>query len=173
MPDLGSAPSKEREKRTGPVGGTKEVREGVGPMGKLDRLHPRLIEKYGAFEHVHRRRIEARAEVDVPPIFLSLALDHRRRGLAGESRRMQHVVVEQDSHRPGPFERGKRRLDGAAERIVEGKQTRCFAGAQDEVRQAFGAIRKRANDESLRSGHIQMYGEQELGASMASATVAR
>ena len=86
---------------------------------------------------------------------------------------MQHVVVEQDPHRAGPFERGERRFDGAAQRIVEGEQPRCFAGAQDEVRQAFGAIGKRANDESLWSGHIQMYGEQELGASMASATVAR
>jgi hypothetical protein len=86
---------------------------------------------------------------------------------------VEQVVVGQDPYRAGPLESCKGRLHRAAQRIVEGEQTRCFAGAQDEVGQAFGAIRKRANDESLWSGHIQMYGEQELGASMASATVAR
>ena len=145
-------PSK-REERPRASGGAEEMRERVGAVGKLDRLDARLIEQDRALEHIHRRRIETRTQVDVGSPGLPLALDHRRRCLARESGSVEHVVVEQNPHRAGPFERSKRRLNRAAQRVVEGQQPRRLPGAQDKVRQPFGPIGEGADDQRLWGGH--------------------
>ena len=63
---------------------------------------------------------------------------------------MEQVVVQQDAHRAGPFERRQRGLDRAAEGVVEGQQAGRLAGPEHEVGQPFGPVGEGADDQRLR-----------------------
>ena len=67
---------------------------------------------------------------------------------------MEQVVVRQDAHGSGPFQGGQGGLDRAAQRVVEGEQPGCFAGAQDEVGQPFGPVGEGADHQRLGGGHV-------------------
>ena len=116
-------------------------------------LTPGSSNRIGALEHIHRRRVEPRTQVDVGPPRLPLPLDHRRRRLAGEPRGMHHVVVEQNArpHRSTPARPARSRPGSRARRRRRG------AGGpprpEHEVGQTFGPVGEGADDQRLRSGH--------------------
>ena len=153
VPQLGRAPAQEGEQGARPGRGAEEVRESVRALRELHRLHARLIEEHGAFEHVHRRRVQPRPEIHEPSSIGSLALDDGRGRLARESRGVQEIVVQQNADRAGPFEGREGGFHRTAERVVEGQHPRRLARAEDEVRQAFRPIGEGAHDQGLRRGH--------------------
>jgi hypothetical protein len=113
VPELGRPPTQQRQKRSRPGGGAEKMGQSVRPLGKLYGLHSGLVEQDGTFEHVHGRRVQPGAEIHEPASLGALALDDGRRRLAGESRRMEHVVIQQNADHPCPLERRQRSFDRA------------------------------------------------------------
>ncbi len=66
---------------------------------------------------------------------------------------MEQVVILKDAHGAGPFKGRQRGLDRAAQRVVEGQQSRGLAGPKDEVRETFRTIGEGADSKGLRCGH--------------------
>jgi hypothetical protein len=127
--------------------------EGVGPLAEFHRLHARFIEQDRPLENVHRGSIQPGTEVNEPPAALRFPFDHGSRGFAGETSRMEEVVVHDDADRSGPFQGGEGRLERTSQRIVKGQEPGGLACPKDKVRESFGPIGEGTNDEGLRRRH--------------------
>ena len=112
---------------------------------------------------VHGRRIEPGPQINEPAAVRPLALHHGRRGLAREAGGVEQIVVGEDAHRPGPFQSGERGLHRAAQRVIEGEQAGCLAGAQHEMREPFGPVGEGADDQRLGRSHVWEYTSRAPG----------
>lgn len=142
MPNLRGPPAKQSQQRPGTGGCTEKMGQPVGSLAELDRFHSGLIKENRPLEYVHGRSIEPGSQVDIAPALGPLALDYRGSGLAGQPSSVKLIVILQNSHGSGPFERCERGFHRAAKGVIERQQTRRLSGAKQEMRKSLGSLCK-------------------------------
>jgi hypothetical protein len=154
---FGRPPAKHGDQGTIAGGASEEVRQRVGPLGKLDRLDAGFLEQHPSLEDVHRCGIEPGTEVDETAPFGRAAFYQGGGRFGGEAGGMQLIIVEQDTDDTGPFERGERGVGRAAGHVIKREKARCFPRPEDELRERLGAVGKAPDGKGFLSGHVEIY----------------
>lgn len=146
VPQLRSASPQERDRRTLSGGRPEKVGQGMIAVCEDEGEDARLVVQKRALVRVSRWSIHPGPQVDEDAPFAVPALDDGRGGLGAQPRRMDQVVLVEDSHGRGPLQSREGLIQGAPGGVVVGNQTGRFPRALKEVRKCVGTIIERPDD---------------------------